>query len=97
MRREYDGTVLWGTRYKIEKISGLISQQGQAGNRTVNYCGGIIPRCVRVNRESAGTARATLYDGVGSVKRHLGLTSFAWLVPFLLKRIFFFPSTKARS
>ena len=25
----------------------------------MNYCGGIISRCVRVNRESAGTARAT--------------------------------------
>ena len=59
MRREYDGTVLWGTRYKIEKISGLISQRGEAGNRTVNYCGGIISRRVGVKRDSAGTARAT--------------------------------------
>ena len=57
MRREYDETVLWGTRYKIEKISGLISQQGEAGNRTVNYCGGIISRCGGVKTDSAGTAR----------------------------------------
>ena len=28
-------------------------------NCAMNYCGGIISRCVRVNRESAGTARAT--------------------------------------
>src|SRR5208282_2784699 len=40
---------------------------------------------------------ATLYDDVGSVKRHLELTSCVWLVFFLLKGILFFPSTKARS
>jgi len=64
MGRGYDGTVLWGTRYKIEKITGLISQQGEAGNHTVNDCGGIIWRDAGAKRELAGAARATRHETV---------------------------------
>ena len=46
---------------------------------------------------SLSDERATLYDDVGSVKRHLKLTSYLGLVFFLLKRSFSFLSTKARS
>ena len=59
MGRGYGGTVLWGTRYKIEKITEFISQRGEAGNRTVNDCGGIIWRDAGAKRELAGAARAT--------------------------------------
>ena len=70
MGRGYGGTVLWGTRYKMEKITGLISQQGEASNRTVNDCGGIIWRDAGVKRELAETARATRPPGLsGSISR----------------------------